>query len=111
MGFTVVEADIARPRPIGDRNVGRTITVQIRENNVPRGPIRIAEGSAQTEMSRAIVQQNYLRIGRVVADNHVERAVSIQIGERSRIAAIGFIRQRWTGREMTLAVAKKHYIG
>jgi hypothetical protein len=55
----------------------------------------------------AIVEQDHLGIRRIVAENDVETAVAIEVGERCGVAAVRLVGQRWPGREVALAVAEQ----
>src|ERR1700704_1939374 len=48
-------------------NVWITITIQIGERHIARDPMRVAEGSPDSEMTLAVVEINQFPIGRIVA--------------------------------------------
>src|ERR1039458_8664929 len=92
MRFAVVEADIARPWPVGYRDIGVAVSVEVRHDHVSRRPVWIAERSAAGESPFAVIEQDELRVRLVIAQHDIEMAVLSWVGQWRGIAAGGGVR-------------------
>jgi hypothetical protein len=81
MQLAIIQADIARHAPIGNRDVRIAVAVQVPDGRVSGRPLRIAIGPSNTEVAFTVVEQNQLWIRLIIAQNHIQ------------VAALGHIRQ------------------
>ena len=74
--------------PVGRDDVNPAVAVQVGDGRVSRGPFRHAPGAGDRELTLAVVQVDELLVGRVVARQHVEIAVAIEVRERRGVGSI-----------------------
>jgi hypothetical protein len=85
---TFVEAHVARARTVRCNDVEPAIAIEIRNRRIPRRPFRDAPRSDDCEAALPVIEVDELLIGSVVAGEHVEIVVAVQIGERRSVGAI-----------------------
>ena len=105
--FAIVETVVAGGHAIGGDDIGEAIAVEIAHDGVACRPFRIAVLSADAEVAFAVIEEDELGVGRIVAEDDIEVTALGHVGERSGVALDGLAGQRRAGSEMTFTVAKK----
>jgi hypothetical protein len=97
------------PRSIGGDDIDLSIAIQIGKCRVARGPLSHAPHAADGEAAFAVVQVDELLVRRVVAREHIEVTVGIDVCQRR---CVGSIRRRPQVRrhEAALPVVDQHAI-
>jgi hypothetical protein len=92
--LAVIETDKAGPRrlgsgpSIGNYDLRIAIAVEVGRCHVARAPGRISEGSSLSKTSLSIILVQQLAVRLIVADDHVQVAIQIEIGQGRRIRPI-----------------------
>jgi hypothetical protein len=84
----LIEAGETRARPIGGDDIDPSIAIQIGDCCVARGPFSHTPCAGDREAAFAIVQVDELPVRRVVAREHIEVTVAIEIRQRRRVGSI-----------------------
>src|SRR5690242_17287107 len=82
--------------------------IQVDDSRVPGFPLRPAIGPRALKMSLPIIEVDELGVGLVVAEHHVEVAVSVQVSQVSRVGSISGIGQVVPRHEVALAISQQH---
>src|SRR6476620_7228865 len=88
MSAAVIQADIARAWSIGSDHIWSSVTVQIGNGSVSRGPFWSAPSASRPQVSFAVIQVDQFAIRRVVAYHNVQVTVAIDVSEHRRIRTI-----------------------
>jgi hypothetical protein len=106
----LVEAEILN-RMIGSirhHDIRLTISVEVRDGDVPGLPVGLSKGRSTTKVARAVIEKNHLRVWSVVAEDHVQCAVAVDVHQVAGIRAIAGIGQIIRRGEMAMSVAEQH---
>src|SRR5690348_12736316 len=106
MEFVIVQADIAWDHSIRNDDVRVAAAIQVANSGIPRGPTRLAVRCFSAEVTVTIVQQNQLRLGRVVAQNDIEISAVRHVRKRTRVALCWLSGHSRPGSEVPFAIAE-----
>src|SRR5258705_12688922 len=73
---------------ISHHDVRAAIAIEIHHSDIARRPARITKCFREREVTLSIVEINELLVWRVIADNKVKIAVTVQVGESCDVGPI-----------------------